>query len=101
MASTYISPRTDLDDEAAVVVALEEADDLDLRINDDAPDEDGQMVDKQCKICLGGIEDEEELGRLISPCLCSGTMRVSATLRSNANDSLHMVRHLDLQPSPA
>lgn len=33
--------------------------------------------DKQCRICLGGEEDEPELGRLISPCMCDGSMRVS------------------------
>jgi hypothetical protein len=33
--------------------------------------------DRQCRICLGGAEDEAEMGRLISPCLCTGSMRVS------------------------
>lgn len=33
--------------------------------------------DRQCRICLGGVEDEGEMGRLISPCLCAGSMRVS------------------------
>ena len=28
-----------------------------------------------CRICFGGKEDENELGRLISPCLCKGSMR--------------------------
>lgn len=32
--------------------------------------------ERQCRICFGGQEDEGELGRLISPCLCSGSMRV-------------------------
>ncbi|KAL1405146.1 hypothetical protein Q8F55_008771 [Vanrija albida] len=31
--------------------------------------------DRQCRICLGGPEDEDDLGRLISPCLCTGSMR--------------------------
>ncbi|KAF5375197.1 hypothetical protein D9758_000358 [Tetrapyrgos nigripes] len=30
--------------------------------------------DKQCRICLGGLEEELELGRLIRPCLCKGSM---------------------------
>lgn len=30
---------------------------------------------KQCKICLGGEEEEAELGRLISPCKCRGTIK--------------------------
>lgn len=33
--------------------------------------------DRQCRICFGGEEDEDELGRLFSPCVCSGSMRVS------------------------
>ncbi|KAG9122456.1 hypothetical protein FRC07_001159, partial [Ceratobasidium sp. 392] len=31
--------------------------------------------EKQCRICFGGAEDEPELGRLISPCLCRGSIR--------------------------
>nr|ODN90514.1 hypothetical protein L203_01623 [Cryptococcus depauperatus CBS 7841] len=34
--------------------------------------------EKQCRICLAGPEEEETLGRLISPCLCSGSMRTDA-----------------------
>lgn len=33
--------------------------------------------ERQCRICFGGWEDEVELGKLISPCLCAGSMRVS------------------------
>ncbi|CAG8585663.1 5411_t:CDS:2 [Dentiscutata erythropus] len=33
------------------------------------------MEDKMCRICFAGPEEEESLGRLISPCLCKGTMR--------------------------
>ncbi|KAJ9111336.1 hypothetical protein QFC20_002627 [Naganishia adeliensis] len=29
----------------------------------------------QCRICFGGPSDEPDCGRLISPCLCSGSMR--------------------------
>ncbi len=38
-------------------------------------DSDG-VEEKQCRICFGSDspEEVEELGRLISPCLCSGTM---------------------------
>ncbi|KAF9976156.1 hypothetical protein BGZ73_009070 [Actinomortierella ambigua] len=32
------------------------------------------MEDRQCRICLGG-PDEAELGRLISPCMCKGSMK--------------------------
>jgi hypothetical protein len=39
--------------------------------------EGSEQRDKQCRICLGGEEDEPELGRLISPCMCDGSMRVS------------------------
>jgi E3 ubiquitin-protein ligase DOA10 len=30
---------------------------------------------KTCRICFGGVEDEPELGKLISPCKCKGTMK--------------------------
>lgn len=33
--------------------------------------------EKQCRICLAGPEEEAELGRLISPCHCRGSIRVS------------------------
>ncbi|GAW06087.1 zf-C3HC4-domain-containing protein [Lentinula edodes] len=29
---------------------------------------------KQCRICLDGADAEQELGRLIRPCLCSTSM---------------------------
>jgi len=38
------------------------------------PDE---VDERQCRICFGGVDDEDTLGRLISPCLCAGSMRVS------------------------
>ncbi|KAF9963716.1 hypothetical protein BGZ65_000262 [Modicella reniformis] len=31
--------------------------------------------ERQCRICLGGAEEEKALGRLISPCLCKGSMK--------------------------
>ena len=37
-------------------------------------DEDGEVL---CRICFMGAEEEVDLGRLISPCLCRGSMRVS------------------------
>jgi len=30
--------------------------------------------EKQCRICLDGTESEQELGRLIRPCLCKGSI---------------------------
>lgn len=33
--------------------------------------------ERQCRICFGDGTDEAELGRLISPCVCRGSMRVS------------------------
>jgi len=33
--------------------------------------------EKQCRICLDGVEAENELGRLIRPCLCKGSISVS------------------------
>lgn len=34
--------------------------------------------ERQCRICFSGVEDEPSMGRLISPCLCTGSVRVSA-----------------------
>ncbi|ODN97267.1 hypothetical protein L198_03830 [Cryptococcus wingfieldii CBS 7118] len=31
--------------------------------------------ERQCRICFSGPEEEESMGKLISPCLCSGSMR--------------------------
>lgn len=31
--------------------------------------------ERSCRICFGGVDEEGEMGRLISPCLCSGSMR--------------------------
>lgn len=45
----------------------------------DAPPED----ERQCRICFAGKEEEGTMGRLISPCLCTGSVRVS--LRSFAS----------------
>lgn len=39
----------------------------------DAPPED----ERQCRICFAGKEEEGIMGRLISPCLCTGSVRVS------------------------
>ncbi|KAG0224613.1 hypothetical protein BGX31_007928 [Mortierella sp. GBA43] len=36
---------------------------------------DPPMDERQCRICLGGVDDEDTLGRLISPCLCKGSMK--------------------------
>jgi hypothetical protein len=41
---------------------------------DEEEDEDGEVL---CRICFMGAEEEVDLGRLISPCLCRGSMRVS------------------------
>lgn len=32
--------------------------------------------EKQCRICLDGSEAEHEMGRLIRPCLCKGSISV-------------------------
>lgn len=42
---------------------------------EDAKEEPPAAEAKQCKICLGGVEEESELGRLISPCKCKGTIK--------------------------
>ena len=44
-------------------------------------DENGaQREEKQCRICLDG--PDPELGRLIKPCLCKGSMSVRAVIYS-------------------
>lgn len=40
-----------------------------------APDSADQSEEKQCRICLDG--EDPELGRLIRPCLCKGSVSVS------------------------
>ncbi|KAF9573275.1 hypothetical protein EC968_008814 [Mortierella alpina] len=40
-----------------------------------APVHDPPMDERQCRICLGGADEEDTLGRLISPCLCKGSMK--------------------------
>ncbi|KAF9435607.1 hypothetical protein BGZ76_005894 [Entomortierella beljakovae] len=36
---------------------------------------DPPVDERQCRICLGGADEEDTLGRLISPCLCKGSMK--------------------------
>ncbi|KAF9316120.1 hypothetical protein BG003_002317 [Podila horticola] len=36
---------------------------------------DPTLDERQCRICLGGVDEEDTLGRLISPCLCKGSMK--------------------------
>ena len=35
---------------------------------------------RQCRICLGGADEIEELGPLIKPCKCKGSIRVSSAI---------------------
>jgi hypothetical protein len=37
----------------------------------------GLADERQCRICFSGAEEGPTMGKLISPCLCSGSMRVS------------------------
>ncbi|KAF9091905.1 hypothetical protein BGX29_010710 [Mortierella sp. GBA35] len=39
------------------------------------PPNDPPVDERQCRICLGGADEEDTLGRLISPCLCKGSMK--------------------------
>ncbi|WVQ81186.1 hypothetical protein IAT38_003308 [Cryptococcus sp. DSM 104549] len=40
------------------------------------PAADAEPLDeRQCRICFAGAEEQDMMGRLISPCMCSGTMR--------------------------
>lgn len=47
---------------------------------DSMPDHHGDTAEeneqKQCRICLDGVNAEPELGRLIRPCLCKGSIRL-------------------------
>ncbi|WWC72865.1 uncharacterized protein I206_106829 [Kwoniella pini CBS 10737] len=53
---------------------------LDEDHNDDTHTEehhikDDDTSDKTCRICFSGPEEEVAMGRMISPCLCAGSMR--------------------------
>jgi hypothetical protein len=50
---------------------------------------------KQCKICLGG--EEPELGRLISPCKCKGTIKY---VHLECLNQWRKVRHEPQQAAP-
>jgi len=32
-------------------------------------------LENTCRICYGGVEEEHDLGKLVSPCKCKGTMK--------------------------
>lgn len=57
---------------------LREIDSDDLEELDEHEPED----ERQCRICFAGKEEESALGRLISPCLCTGSVRVSTSCQS-------------------
>jgi E3 ubiquitin-protein ligase DOA10 len=42
----------------------------------DTPGAHNQPEEKQCRICLDGEDAGHELGRLIRPCLCRGSISV-------------------------
>ncbi|KAF8759088.1 ring finger [Rhizoctonia solani] len=45
-------------------------------VQEPAPESETKLPEeRQCRICLAGAEEEAELGRLISPCLCRGSIR--------------------------
>lgn len=70
----------DLDVKPTVEGIEDERKETPLREFDSEP-EDQPEDERQCRICFSGREEEETLGRLISPCLCTGSVRVSATCR--------------------
>jgi hypothetical protein len=47
------------------------------------PEPSDDSTEKQCRICLDGLAAEGELGRLIRPCLCKGSISVSSKPRIN------------------
>ncbi|KAL0247736.1 hypothetical protein I308_103814 [Cryptococcus tetragattii IND107] len=46
-----------------------------LNANHDARAGNMSTDEKQCRICFSGPEEQDALGRLISPCMCRGSMR--------------------------
>lgn len=64
----------------------------------DAPPQD----DRMCRICFSG-DDEDEMGKLFSPCLCRGTVRRSSHSSSLTSGSLtdccHVCRAATSTPS--
>jgi hypothetical protein len=70
----------DLDIKPDVKPGIENEEDIKstpLREIDPDSDEGAPEDERQCRICFSGREEEETLGRLISPCLCTGSVRVS------------------------
>ena len=70
----------DLDIKPDVKPGIENDEDIKstpLREIDADSDEGAPEDERQCRICFSGREEEETLGRLISPCLCTGSVRVS------------------------
>lgn len=47
---------------------------------------DENQSERQCRICLSGVEEEKTSGRLIRPCQCRGSMQVSL---GNISDAFH------------
>ncbi|WWC90975.1 uncharacterized protein L201_005914 [Kwoniella dendrophila CBS 6074] len=56
----------------------EETSDIKAEAESQARDMENEDEEKQCRICFSGPEEEVTLGRMISPCLCSGSMRQSS-----------------------
>ncbi|KAK1233012.1 hypothetical protein PQX77_003814 [Marasmius sp. AFHP31] len=46
----------------------------DVDTNRGSEEEAPTIEEKQCRICLDGVEAEQEMGRLIRPCLCKGSI---------------------------
>ncbi|WVR08874.1 hypothetical protein IAU60_005933 [Kwoniella sp. DSM 27419] len=50
------------------------------RDTSDPADDSSSESERSCRICFSGSEDEDVSGRMISPCLCTGSMRVPSQL---------------------
>ena len=68
----FIIPTPNDQDDAVEVVQTEEDGTVMHADNGEGGEEEEDRSEGQCRICLGGIEE----GRLISPCLCRGTVRL-------------------------
>jgi hypothetical protein len=65
-----------------------------------AADGAAEEQDRVCRICFGGSEEEEEMGKLFSPCICRGT--VSSFVRPcsrfcELTDYLEQSRHVHVK----
>lgn len=62
-------------------------------VGDDCPRE-----EKQCRICLDGVEAVAELGKLIRPCLCRGSISVCIQISVYSSSGMDSDRMVQVRP---